>query len=238
MTEPRQSPALAAPQHGGPWRWLATLPGLARVGLAVLIGGLCWWFAPTPLRPGTRVIAAWDGFSGPLLLLTWAVIATADAARIRQVATAEDPGRTWTFVVTVMANATCLLAVGLLQSGLKQMERSEQFEHLLLSVAAVTGAWLLLHTLFTLRYAHVYFSEDRTTSPPDRLGGLEFCGAPPTTYWDFAYFAFVIGMTAQTADIAVSSLRMRQLVLLHGLLSFGFNTAIVALSINILSGII
>ena len=65
-----------------------------------------------------------------------------------------------------------------------------------------------------------------------------FPGAPPASYWDFAYFAFVIGSTAQTADVGVSSTRMRRLVMLHGLLAFGFNTSIVALTINLLAGIL
>lgn len=217
---------------------LSHLRPLPRLGIALVVGGLCWWFAPTPLRPGTRFIAAWDGFALTALLLTWAVIATADTAHIRRLATTEDPGRAWTFVAVLVANTACLVAVALLLNGLKQLARSEQMEHLSLSVGAVVGAWLLLHTLFTLRYAHVYFSEDPSTQSADHLGGLEFTGAYPTTYWDFAYFAFTIGMTAQTADVAVGSLRMRKLVLLHGLLSFLFNTAVVALSINILSGIL
>lgn len=72
----------------------------------------------------------------------------------------------------------------------------------------------------------------------DLLGGLTFPGDPPTTYWDFAYFSFVIGMTAQTSDTGVTSLRTRRMVLVPGLLSFGFNTAVVALTINVLAGLI
>ena len=211
---------------------------LARLGIALVVCALCWWLAPADFRLGTRAIAAWDGFCVAILGLTWVVIATADAAQIRRVATIEDPGRTWSFVVVLCAAGASLFAVALLLGGLKKMKPSEQLEHVLVSVVAVLGSWLLLHTLFTLRYAHVYFSEDPHASPPDKLGGLEFAGAPPTTYWDFAYYAFVIGMTAQTADTGVTSLRMRKLTLAHGILAFAFNTAVIALSVNVISSIL
>ncbi|GAC1596472.1 MAG: DUF1345 domain-containing protein [Hymenobacter sp.] len=211
---------------------------LARLGIALFISTLCWWLAPAEFQPGTRLIAAWDGFCVAILVLTWVTITTADAAHIRRVATSEDPGRTWTFVAVLVAASASLFAVALLLKGIKTMQPTQQLAHVLVSVVAVLGSWLLLHTLFTLRYAHVYYSEDRATSPPDKLGGLEFPGAPPTTYWDFAYFAFVIGMTAQTSDTGVTSLRMRQLTLVHGILSFAFNTAVIALSVNVISSIL
>ena len=219
-------------------RQLASLSVLARLGVALSVSILCWWLAPADFRLGTRAIASWDGFCVAILVLTWVAIATADAAQIHRVATAEDPGRTWSFFVVLCATSASLFAVALLLGGLKKMQPSEQFEHVLVSVVAVLGSWLLLHTLFTLRYAHLYFSEDRTISPPDKLGGLEFAGAPPTTYWDFAYYAFVIGMTAQTADTGVTSLRMRKLTLAHGILAFAFNTAVIALSVNVISSIL
>lgn len=219
-------------------RGVVNLSVLARLGIALLVSALSWWLAPDDFHPGTRAIMGWDGFCVAILTLTWVVIATADAADIRRVATSEDPGRTWSFVVVLAAAGASLFAVALLLGGLKQMKPSEQIEHVLVSVVAVLGSWLLLHTLFTLRYAHLYYSEDPATSPPDKLGGLEFPGAPPTTYWDFAYYAFVIGMTAQTADTGVTSLRMRQLTLAHGILAFAFNTAIIALSVNVISSVL
>jgi uncharacterized membrane protein len=183
-------------------------------------------------------IASWDGFSLCLIVLIWRSVRRADAVRIRHVATSEDPGRTWLFVAVVTAATASLLAVGALLGGLKGMKGGMLALHVLLSVGGVLGAWLLLHVLFTLRYAHVYFGENYRTPEQDQAGGLDFPGAEPCSYWDFAYFAFVIGMTAQTADIDVTSVQMRRLVLLHGVLSFFYNTAVVALSINILSGIL
>ena len=217
---------------------LMKLRALQRVGWALAGAALCAGLAPADFHLGTRVVAGWDGFCLVVLLLTWVTIATADAEHLRRVATSQDPGRTWTFVAVLLAAGASLFAVALLLSGIKALPPREQAEQVTVSVVAVGGAWLLLHTLFTLRYAHVYFSEDPTASPPDKLGGLQFPGDPPTRYWDFAYFAFTIGMTAQTSDTGVTSLRMRQLTLIHGLLSFAFNTAIVALGVNVVSSIL
>lgn len=219
-------------------KWLTGLSARGRLGLAVLAGLATFWLSPADFHLGTRVVVAWDGFSVAYLLLVWAVVATADTARLRRLATRQDPGHTLTFVAVLLAVGASLLAVVLLLNGLKTLNFSERALRTALSMAAVLSSWLLLHTLFALRYAHAYFSEDLTTSPPDLLGGLKFPGDAPTTYWDFAYFSFVIGMTAQTSDTGVTSLRMRRMALIHGLLSFGFNTALVALTINVLDGII
>jgi uncharacterized membrane protein len=217
---------------------LLNLRALQRVGWALAAGALCAGLAPADFHPGTRVVAGWDGFCLVFLILTWATIATADTEHLRRVATSQDPGRTWTFVAVLLAAGASLFAVALLLRGIKALPPREQAEQVAVSVVAVVGAWFLLHTLFTLRYAHVYFSKDPTASPPDELGGLQFPGDPPTRYWDFAYFAFTIGMTAQTSDTGVTSLRMRQLTLVHGLLSFAFNTAVVALGVNVVSSIL
>ncbi|MGH8575840.1 MAG: DUF1345 domain-containing protein [Gammaproteobacteria bacterium] len=87
----------------------------------------------------------------------------------------------------------------------------------------------------TLHYAHLFYSSTARRPPPHNDRGLDFPGEPNPDYLDFAYFAFVIGMTCQVSDVQVTSQSMRKLVLLHGVLSFGFNTLILALSINVLA---
>ena len=231
------SAALPTPSRR-PLRWVLSLHALQRVALALAVSGLCAWLAPADFRAATRVVTAWDGFCVAILGLTWVAVFQADAAHLRRVATRQDPGRTWTFVAVLLAAGASLFAVALLLRGIKDLPHREQLEQVSVSVVAVLGSWLLLHTLFTLHYAHAYYSEDLTTSPPDKLGGLQFPGQEPTTYWDFAYYAFTIGMTAQTSDTGVTSLQMRQLTLAHGLLSFGFNTAVIALGVNVVSSIL
>jgi uncharacterized membrane protein len=224
--------SLQLPRHV---HWLTRRSAIERLLASLVTGGLCWALAPAHFRVGTRLIAGWDGFALVALGLIWAMIFTADAGHIRRTATAQDPGRALTFGLTLLGAGASLLAVGLLLGGTRQVGPTERLVHLALSGVAVVTAWGVVHTLFTLRYAHEYFAEDRATAPSDRRGGLGFPGEAPASYRDFAYFAFIVGMTAQTADITVTTARMRALVLLHGLLAFAFNTAVLALTLNVVA---
>ena len=103
---------------------------------------------------------------------------------------------------------------------------------------AVLASWLLIHTVFTLHYAHVFYRSKQEADVEGLGGGLIFPGGDKPEYEDFAYFSFVVGMTCQVSDVNVTSCSMRRLTLLHGLLSFVFNTAILALTINILAGLL
>ncbi|UFH56701.1 DUF1345 domain-containing protein [Spirosoma sp. KNUC1025] len=105
-----------------------------------------------------------------------------------------------------------------------------------LAIYAVTSAWSLVHTVFTLRYAHLYYGNNSEQS--SRPGGLDFPNEPEPDYLDFAYFSFVIGMTSQVSDVTIGSKIMRRTALMHGVLSFAFNAIIVALTISGLSGLI
>ena len=87
-----------------------------------------------------------------------------------------------------------------------------------------------------MRYAHIFYG-DHETEPAIHAGGLIFPDEDKPDYFDFAYFSFVLGMTFQVSDIQVTSKRLRKLALLHGILSFGFNTIIVALTINVIAGL-
>ena len=213
---------------------------MLRVGLALAIGGFCYWLSPTDFGLLTSLLLGWDGFLVGILLLTWRTILQASTADIRRVARQLHPNRTWglLLLVTFIGVTISLFAVMLMLRRLSTMSLEERLEHIIVSVVAVAGTWLMLHTLFALHYAHTYFSPQRDVVPERVQGGLAFVGEAPTVYRDFVYFSFVIGMTAQTADVALTSFRMRQMVLFHSMLAFGFNTAILALSINILAGLL
>lgn len=101
----------------------------------------------------------------------------------------------------------------------------------------VVFSWLLMHSVFALRYAHNYYG-DSLQDHSRHAGGLEFPGQHPPDYRDFVYFSFVIGMTCQVSDVQVASRMMRRAVLLHGILSFAFNTVILALTINTVSSLL
>ena len=103
----------------------------------------------------------------------------------------------------------------------------------LLAISAIASAWLLVHTVFTLRYAHLYYGND--IKQRRNRGGLDFPNDSEPDYLDFAYFSFVIGMTSQVSDVSISSKPMRRTALVHGVLSFGFNAIIIALTVGGLS---
>ena len=115
----------------------------------------------------------------------------------------------------------------------KGLPRGELLAHLALTIVAVAGSWALLHTTFTFHYARLFYGAEAA----GRSGGLQFPGERQPDYLDFAYFSFVIGMTFQVSDVQIASSGIRRLVLLHGVLSFAFNTMILALSVNIFSGL-
>ena len=99
-------------------------------------------------------------------------------------------------------------------------------------------SWALLHTVYSLHYGHIYYGDSDPSEQFSAEKGLEFPGDEEPDYVDFAYFSFVIGMTCQVSDVQVTSKRMRRLTLLHGIISFAFNTVILALLINTVSGLL
>lgn len=209
---------------------LSHLPATLRLVVGAAVGVAAWALSPAHYHALTRLIMGWDAFAITTLALIWLAIYTADADRIRAVASSEDLSRLVSFVFVLIAASASLLAVVLLLGTSHGLPPATLARHIALSGVAVASSWLLVHTVFTLRYAHLYYDADSDGS--DR-GGLEFPGGEKEpNYLDIAYFAFVVGMTAQTADVGISGRPQRQLALLHGLISFVFNTALVALVIN------
>ncbi len=195
---------------------------LIALGAAALVFGLFYDGMKLPML----VVTTWIAYAVTVLLLTWATILTAHPKEMRRYYQIQDSSRTMIFLFVVVAASVSFFAVvKLLGSG------GEPTLSRLLSVLSVACSWGLVHTLFTLRYAHLFYGERIANAP----GGLEFPNEPDPDYLDFAYFAFVVGMAAQVSDVQVTARRMRRLVLVHGLLSFAFNTVIVALGINIIS---
>ena len=206
-----------------------------RLLIGFAMGALAWLLIPAHLGVVRRLVAAWDVYAATALLLLGAAMFTADANSIRRVANTEDPSRAVASIFVVVAALASLLAVVALMGTMKDQPGRLLVWHVALSIGAVLESWLLVHTVFTLRYAHIYYDADEQAGGD--TGGLDFPGHDPEpNYLDFAYFAFTIGMAAQTADVAISGKRQRRTALLHAIISFGFNTAIVALSISAVGG--
>lgn len=213
---------------------LELLAAWKRLSIGLLPAAVLYWGTPAAWPLMMRLFLAWDGFALCTVLLTWGIMLTADVSHIRRVSTREDPGRVASFGAVLVASAASLLAVVVLLASVRQGPGPLQLAQVLVGVVGVLTAWLLVHTLFTLRYAHLFY--DNAGRPE---GGLQFPGGEQEPdYLDFAYFSFVIGMTAQTADVNISDRTLRRLALLHGLLSFGFNTAVLALTISGLAGVL
>lgn len=213
---------------------------LLQLVLAMVIGSLCYQLAPTDFARLTRLLMGWDGFVLSVLLLSWMTIFHTRIADMHHIVKSLHPNKTW--VILMLATFVCttisIVAVVLMLRGMHELDMNERIEIVTVSVVAIASTWCLMHTLFALHYAHTYFSLQLSAPPLAGQPGLLFSNGEPTSYWDFVYFSFVIGMTAQTSDVTITSLRMRQLVLFHSLMAFAFNTTILALSINILSGLI
>jgi Predicted membrane protein len=191
------------------------------------------------VRSSTEVIATWDAFVFCVLFLAWLTILTTPVHKLRSRAKEQDLSRLVIFVFVVVAACAALFAVGFLISVNKAELRGHFTAHLLLVLGTVIFSWSVVHTAFGLHYAHAFYGDSDEPGADEHAGGLLFPGSEQMPdYFDFAYFSFVIGMTCQVSDVQITSRRMRRLTLVQSVLSFGFNTVILALLINTVSSLL
>jgi len=184
------------------------------------------------------VLLTWSSFALSVIIQDWVLILTCHPREVRNVAKLEDSSRTLIFIFVIGASLVSLVAIIFLLKAPKAATDTQITGHVLISMAAVIISWWLVHTIFTMRYAHLYY--DTTADDGKKLpgGGLQFPDETEPDYLDFVYFSFVLGTTFQVSDVEISSRRIRRLALVHGLIAFAFNTAILALSINVVSGLV
>jgi uncharacterized membrane protein len=183
----------------------------------------------------SRWILGWDTLSFCLLCMYWLIFYTSKASHIRQMAAVEDTSRVVIFAVTLICTTASMLAVILLLTT-KHETSSLKALHLVLAIIGMTFSWSLVHTVFAVRYAHLFYA-DHKTKPGTHAGGLDFPDEDTPDFVDFAYFSFVLGMTFQVSDVSISSRKIRRMVLWHSLISFGYNAVIIALTINVIAGL-
>ncbi len=183
----------------------------------------------------THVMISWDVFSVCMIIMSWATFFITTSQQIREQAKVQDSSRVLIFITVLISTFASFLAVLLLIISKKEFKSTETL-HLIIAIAGMLFSWFLIHTIFTFRYAHIFYV-DHEEKPNTHAGGLEFPDDKKPDYMDFAYFSFVLGMTFQVSDVEVTSKRLRRLVLLHGILSFGFNTIMIALTINVIAGL-
>lgn len=211
-----------------------------RPRLLTLLGvsGLTYVLLPKWMLLPTRLLLAWDVGVICFLILAFAIVDSATPQTMRRSAQRQDNSRLTILTLVVTAACASLLAIGFMLNNTKNISQWILTLHVALAVLTVFSSWLLTHTMFALYYAHLYYRDDEASDPSKNAEGLDFPGDKQPDYWDFIYFSYVIGMTCQVADVATTSRSMRRLALIHGVLTFFFNTVILALSINIIAGLI
>lgn len=209
-----------------------------RMAVALAVALLTFAISSRGLRMPVSLIVAWDAFALCSLGLAWAGMFFTDArTRVRE-AHLQDSSRTAIGCCVVLAAVASLIGAGLLLSSAKGLSGLEAGRHVALATLTVVSSWLLVHTVLALHYAHLCYHLAEKSRAKTLCLGVVFPDEPEPDFLDFAYFSFVIGMTCQVSDVQVTSRRIRRVALLHGLLSFGFNTVIVAMSLNLASSLL
>jgi uncharacterized membrane protein len=199
------------------------------VGVAVamvcgtIIGVIVSFFTP----PSASILAGWDVTAVIYLAWVWGVVGPMDPTLTSQLAKREDPSTPVAELLVLSAGTAQLAAVGFALVKASHATGGTKAYLIALGVLSVVISWIMVHTVFMLRYARAYCSE-----PP---GGIEFNEkeneAP--TYGDFAYFSFTIGMTYQVSDTTITAKAIRRLTLHHALLSYLFGAVLLGLVINV-----
>jgi uncharacterized membrane protein len=196
-----------------------------RTFFSVAIGIVAFFLLPGSLRLVTRLLMSWDIFITLYLLLVYTMVLRSGLSHIKRNAVLQDDGRFVILLVTALGAFASIAAI------VFELGAASHRSGLQLALATVTIAlsWAAVHTIFALHYAHDYY---RRAKP----GGLQFPSGDEhdhADYWDFVYFSFVIGMTAQVSDVGITDKTIRRTATAHGIISFIYNTALVALMVNI-----
>ncbi len=209
--------------------------GHQRLVYGALVGGLVA-LLPLPIAWPSHMLLAWCFGTATFLLLAWWLAVTFDAQRTRARAQAQDQSGFFLFMLLLLSVFACAGAIVLMLQHVKDLSATQRLGHLVLSMAALAASWLLMQTIFAFRYAHLYYQSELRSHPQG--AGLEFPGKLPPDYFDFLYYAHVVGMTSQVSDVVVTARHMRRLTLAHSVTAFAFNMLVLALSINVMAGAI
>jgi len=218
-----KAPAVLRIVRARPRLFICTAVGLV---VSVLVAFFTSW------RPATRLLAGWDTGAALYLGLVFHMMRRSDVHRIRLRAAEQDEGQLTILVLTVAAALASVAAIFAQLGSSAAADRGRPLTDMALPAFTILLSWVFIHTMFALHYAHEFY--DDTAS-----AGLAFPGDDrEPDYWDFVYFSFVIGMTSQVSDVGVTSKRIRRTVAAHGVVSFVFNVALLALTVNLVAGAI
>ncbi len=205
-----------------------------RLLISILFGAALYFLLPGDWRLSTRLLASWDLTA--LIYVVFAFImmhrSTVETCRTRAALYDEND---WVILLLIVASAAASFGAIIAELAAVKLGKIDPVLGFSITGATVALSWTFVHTIFALHYANLYYRPDNKPGVP---GGLEFPGGAEPAYGDFLYYSFVIGCAAQTADVNTISHEMRRLSLIHGIVAFAFNTAILALMFNIGAGLI
>lgn len=188
------------------------------------------------LESSISSLILWIIFSASYLFMSWMLFINCSREDMRKHAGREDGSRFFVTILILISSFAGMITVLLLIIGGVEAGMSKPI-FLGVVIASMFLSWSMVHTTYCFHYAHLYYNDNKE-DPKITEGGLDFPGDVDPDYFDFAYFSFVLGMTFQVSDVQVTSIRLRRQALLHGLLSFGLNTIVVALTFNLIAGLI
>ncbi|MDM9620819.1 DUF1345 domain-containing protein [Rhizobium sp. S96] len=219
---------MAYERHGQTNRLVQLIRKHAAVFVALFVGLLVFLLLTTREVNARNVLAGWNVAAVVFIAATWRRMLRATVASIRKRSEDLDFSDTLLLFLSISAAVASIAGIGLELHSVKEAAPGVALGRALAAIVTILISWVFLHTLFTVHYAHRFYGGD------DKGEGLKFPeGVEEPVYWDFLYYSFTIGVASQTADVATTSTGMRKLTLLHSILSFLFNTTILALAINV-----
>jgi uncharacterized membrane protein len=231
-------PPSAAPPHRTPVvaAWINHLGAKRRLAVALAVAVITYAAEPGSVSWHTRLVISWDAGTLVYLCLAWTIIGLWDAGSTRAHALSQDTSGFIIFLFVLGAACSSIVAIGFVVGRIGDLAFWPKAWHLTVTVVALTSSWVLIQTVFAFHYARRYYRDETHTL--SQAGGLAFPGGADPDYLDFAYYSFVVGMTSQVSDVQVLSSNMRRMTLVHSVLAFIFNIAVLALSINIIASAI
>lgn len=217
---------------GSVWRAVRSRPRLF-TGLVVMI--VIWPLLPATLQVTTRGIVGWDCGVLVFLLLAAQLFATESPDDMPAAAEAQQEGEWTIFWLTLAVVIVSFVAVSSEFAAIKTGSPGQRPWQIALVAGTLLLSWLVTHVTFAFRYAHEFYARD--LGGPDVDRGLDFPSETEPDYLDFLYFSLVLGMTFQVSDVQITSRKLRRVATLHGLISFLFNTVIIAFTVNIAAGL-
>ncbi len=213
--------------------WNMLIWNHTKVWAATLVGVVVAVALPSRWLVISRVLTGWNAAILFLVPLTYIRMRGLDARQLRTHYEEEDPTAPVIVVFVVAAALLSVAAIVALLSTLKHVAAVDRVAHLALASMTIVNSWLLVHTMFTLHYADIYYSVAEDAPPP-----LSFPETRQPLFWDFVYFSFTIGVACQTADVATTQTGIRKTVTVHAVIAFVFNLFVLGFAINVTAGLL